>query len=222
MCVNTGMPEKKRALRVQKKELAYMKRLFAWGMEYEICTANPAKEVGLKGLSRARTHYPQDNNYYAAINVAPLHIALMAHLAYLTGRRRNDIVKISRRDLEDEGILFEESKTDKSALVIWTDELRLLVDMIKEESKGSMWLFPAAGSPGDHYRLAALDTAWQRVRAKLRDCKKEPFQFKDIRAKHATDLEEAGGDATDNLQHSQRGLTKRHYLRKPKKVVSLR
>ncbi|WP_241084819.1 hypothetical protein [Candidatus Vondammii sp. HM_W22] len=49
-----------------------------------------------------------------------------------------------------------------------------------------------------------------------------PFQFKDIRAKHATDLEEAGGDATDNLQHSYRGSTKRHYLRKATKAVGLR
>ncbi|MEE9422622.1 MAG: hypothetical protein V3V50_05640 [Gammaproteobacteria bacterium] len=67
-----------------------------------------------------------------------------------------------------------------------------------------------------------MDTAWQRVRGKLKAASMIPFQFKDIRAKHATDLEEAGGDATDNLQHSYRGSTKRHYLRKATKAVGLR
>jgi hypothetical protein len=47
--------------------------------------------------------------------------------------------------------------------------------------------------------------------------------IKDIRAKHETDLEDiAKGDATANLLHSDRQVTKRHYLLKPQKVQSLR
>ncbi|MEE9422623.1 MAG: hypothetical protein V3V50_05645 [Gammaproteobacteria bacterium] len=100
-----------------------MKRLFAWGVEYEYCLTNPAKDVGAKGLATARTHYPQDDDYYAVINIAPLRIVLMARLACLTGRRRNDIVKMTRRDLNAEGIFLDESKMDKPSLVLWTDEL---------------------------------------------------------------------------------------------------
>jgi len=67
-----------------------------------------------------------------------------------------------------------------------------------------------------------MDTAWQRICKAMTEKDLVRFQFKDIRAKHASDLEDLGGDATANLLHSDRSVTKRHYLRKPKKVVSLR
>lgn len=208
-----------------KKELAYLRRLFAWAVEYEYMATNPAAAVSTKGMAQARTHYVQDDDYRTLLIHAPLNVALMAHMALLTGRRRQDIVKLRRSDMELEGVFFEESKTDKAALVQWTDELRDLVRLCEKEAGDSIWLFPAR-DPREHYSLSALSSSWGDTMRAIRDDEKVEkfvrFQFKDLRAKHASDLEEAGGDATENLLHSGRGVTKRHYLRKPKKVVSLR
>jgi len=203
------------------KELAYMKRVFQWGVEYEHIASNPAKDISGRGLAKRRTHYIQDPDFKGAINLAPLNIAMMIHLAYLTGRRRDDIVAIHKNHIWKEGLYFPESKTDKESLVAWTDELTALVNLAKEESGESVWLFPAK-EKGAHYRLPAMDTAWQRICKAMTEKDLVRFQFKDIRAKHASDLEDLGGDATANLLHSDRSVTKRHYLRKPKKIVSLR
>ena len=48
------------------------------------------------------------------------------------------------------------------------------------------------------------------------------WQFRDLRAKHASDFEEAGGDATRQLGHSSRAVTTRHYLRKARTVTPLK
>lgn len=47
------------------------------------------------------------------------------------------------------------------------------------------------------------------------------YQFKDICAKHASDLE-TDVDATVSLRHSGRSITHRHYRRRPSKIMSLR
>ncbi len=79
---------------------------------------NPAKDIKTKDLVKARTHYIEDEDYLAAINIAPLNIAIMMHLAYLTDRRRTDIFNLHKKlNFWPEGVLFKESKTDKSASI---------------------------------------------------------------------------------------------------------
>lgn len=194
-------------------EIRYLKRVFKWAISYDLAKENPAKEIDLKGLTSARDHYVQDKDYEAMLNLAPWRVACAAHLAYLTGRRRRDILTLTVANIQPEGLLLKESKTGKETLIVWSGELKQLVDLLTEDSNYSLFSFTDA----------AFDTAWQRVRQKLKATKKfTPFQFKDLRAKHASDLEEKGGNATENLQHSDGAVTRRHYLRKAKKVVSLR
>jgi integrase len=93
--------------------------------------------------------------------------------------------------------------------------------MAKEESKDKNTLFLFPGIHGSCYSDSAFKSAWTRVSQEIAKQGFTRFQFKDLRAKHATDLEEMGGDATDNLAHGNRGTTTRHYIRR-KKVVPLR
>jgi len=203
-------------------ELRYIKRVFAWAVEYEHTESNPAKEVSLRGMAQARRYYVQDDDYMAALNMAPLKVALIAHLAYLTGRRRTDILNATRHSLRADGLFFAESKTDKEALIGWTEHLRQTVDLILEVAGGSLYLFPSNSRPDLRFTDSAMDNAWQKLRAALRKAGYAPFQFKDLRKKYATDLEAKGGDAFRSLLHSNRGLTDRHYVSKPARVVSIK
>lgn len=203
-------------------EVRYIKRVFSWAIGYDYyLKSNPAKGVTLAGMANPRTHYVQDTDFNLAIAVAPLIVALAAHLAYLTGRRRTDLLKLRRTQLTDDGIEFEESKTGKLTVVAWSDELHALVEMLKDEAGDSMFLFPRRGSPSETMTGSAFDTAWQRVRARMKAEGGTPFQFKDIRAKHASDLE-TDEDATVSLRHSGQSVTRRHYRRRPTKIHSLR
>lgn len=191
-------------------DIRYIKRVFQWAVSYDLAKTNPAKEIKLKGLAAARDHYVQDEDYQALLNLAPWRIAVAAHLAYLTGRRRRDILGLTKANIQPEGLLLQEGKTGKVSLIEWSEELRETVRMMEDD-----YAF-------FHYSASGFDSAWQRLRKALREAGFVPFQFKDLRAKHASDLDESGGDATENLQHSGQQVTRRHYLRKAKKVVSLR
>jgi integrase len=194
-----------------KKELAFIKRLFVWAVEYGHLQENVAKDVTTRGLAKAREHYVTDGDYMLALNLAPLQVALIMHLCLLTGRRRLDVLALTLDDMDDEGIYFVEGKTGKASIVLWSDELQQLICTIGFSNER---LFDMS--------VAALDTAWQRLMVRVSEMGGTRFQLKDLRAKHASDMEDRGGDATANLLHSSRNLTRRHYLRKPTKVNSLR
>lgn len=204
-------------------EVRYIKRVFSWaiGFDYYL-KVNPAKGVTLTGMADPRTHYVQDVDYHLTIAVAPLIVGLAAHLAYLTGRHRTDILNLRRSQLTDEGIEFEESKTGKLTIVAWSDELRATVEMLKHEAGDSMFLFPRRGSLAESMTGSAFDTAWQRIRARVKAEGGTPCQFKDIRAKHASDNIKTDEDATVSLRHSGRSVTRRHYRRRPTKITNLR
>lgn len=191
-------------------EIRYLKRVFTWAISYDLTSTNPAKEIKLKGLADARDHYVQDEDYTALLNIAPWRVAVAAHLAYLTGRRRRDVLSLTKANIQPEGLLIKESKTGKVSLIVWTNELRETVRILEDDYS----FFQISDS--------GFDTAWQRARQKLKKAGFTPFQFKDLRAKHASDLEEVGGNASENLRHSSQQVTRRHYLHKAKKVVSLR
>ncbi len=203
-------------------DVRYIKRVFSWAisMDYYL-QANPAKGVILKNMVKPRAHYVQDPDYCLAIALAPLNIALAAHLSYLTNKRRTDILNLQRNQLTAQGIEFVDSKTDKFSIVGWTDELRETVKMAQDLAGDTWLLFPRHGSPGEPITDSAFNTAWQRLRTKVRDAGGVPFQFKDLRAKHASELE-SDDEATEQLMHSGKQVTVRHYRRRPKKLHSIR
>ncbi|MCU7848133.1 MAG: hypothetical protein KZQ89_09035 [Candidatus Thiodiazotropha sp. (ex Lucinoma kastoroae)] len=203
-------------------DVRYIKRVFSWAISFDYyLKLNPAKGVMLKNMAKPRLHYVQDDDYHLAISVAPLHISLAAHLSFLTNKRRTDILTLTRHQLTADGIEFEDNKTGKLSIVEWSGELSETVSMIKQLAGASMLLFPRTGSPNERIADSAFDTAWQRVRAKVKAEGGIPFQFKDIRAKHASDLE-TDEEAEEQLLHSGKQITRRHYRRRPKKIHSLR
>ena len=65
---------------------------------------------------------------------------------------------------------------------------------------------------------------WQRLIKKAyaeKNAISSRFQFRDLRAKSATD-DDVLADASDRLGHSSQSLTKRVYIRKPTRVRPLR
>jgi integrase len=203
-------------------DVRYIKRVFSWAisMDYYM-QANPAKGVMLKNMVKPRTHYVQDKDYCLAIALAPLDVGLAAHLSYLTNKRRTDILSLTRSQISPQGVEFVDSKTEKQSIVGWSDELRETIKMATETAGDTLLLFPRPGSPNERITDSAFNTAWQRLRARVKAAGGTPFQFKDIRAKHASDLE-SDDEATEQLMHSGKQVTRRHYRRRPKKLFSIR
>ncbi|MCU7917108.1 MAG: hypothetical protein KZQ95_01965 [Candidatus Thiodiazotropha sp. (ex Epidulcina cf. delphinae)] len=214
--------ENKSSTSAAAADVRYIKRVFSWAISFDYyLKSNPAKGVMLKNMVSPRTHYAQDKDYCLAIALAPLNVGLAAHLSYLTNKRRTDILNLRRHQISPAGVEFEDSKTGKLSIVGWTDELRETIHVAMEIAGDTLLLFPRYGSPHERMTDSAFDTAWQRVRSCVKLAGGVPFQFKDIRAKHASDLE-TDDEATEQLLHSGTQVTRRHYRRRPKKIVSLR
>lgn len=208
---------------------AVYKKAIRWGM----ASKNPCLNLE-RNKEEARDRYLEDEEFAQALSVAlwrafagersAIMVYAVMRLEELTGRRESDLLRIRRGDLLKEGIAFTEGKTRKKVLVEWSDELREAVEAIKilcqPADCASMWLIP--NRDGGKCSEGSFNQSWQRLRPWLSMMDIEPFQPRDVRAKHATDFDEQGGDATEQLGHSNSGVTRKHYLRKARKVRPIR
>lgn len=215
------------------REIARLGAVYKKAIRWGIATRNPC--IGLeRNREEARDRYVTDEEFATSLSVAlwrafagersAVMVYAVMRLEELTGRRESDLLRIRRSDLSTEGIYFKEGKTGKRVLVEWSDELSQAVEAIKGLCRPvdctSMWLIP--NRDGGKCSEQSFNQAWQRLRPWLSMMGVEPFQPRDVRAKHATDFDEQGGDATDQLGHSGSAVTRKHYLRKPRKVRPLR
>jgi integrase len=79
----------------------------------------------------ARTRCPSQEEIEAVNSVAPLAVALTVELAYYTGQRRADLLKLRLADLTEEGIQIAQGKTEAKLLIRWSQGLRGCVNAIK-------------------------------------------------------------------------------------------
>jgi integrase len=131
-------------------------------------------------------------------------------LIALTGARREEICALRWREIDAAtGCLrLEETKTGRSMRPLGKEALRLLADLPRGEGE---FVFPNAGGTGSadlKKRVAAIfdEAGLQDVRAQT------------LRRTFASVAADEGyGDATiaELLGHARRGVTARHYIRRP-------
>ena len=180
-----------------------------WGL----IAVNLLLNLQYRNQEQARSRYVTDEELEAAIEFARPWLGALMWLAYLTGLRRGDLLRLTRFYCKEDGVHWVEHKTHKRVVIVWSDELRAIVDKALSESPDTR-LFP--------FTESAINNAWGRFQRAWAEAGHERFLLRDIRAKHATDFETRGGDATAQLGHSTRAMTARHYLRKPRQMVPIR
>ncbi|AHF05520.1 hypothetical protein MARPU_09640 [Marichromatium purpuratum 984] len=195
------------------REIALLRHMLTKATHWGGLLRNPLLGLQYRNPEQPRDRYVTDAELENAIQRARPWMAALMWLAYLTGLRRGDVLRLTRFQLKPEGIETKEQKTGKRVLIEWTPELQRVVDQALADSPDDR-LFPLTES--------AVDNAWGRFQRSLAADGFERFLLKDLRAKHATDFEATGGDATNQLGHSGRAVTVRHYLRKPRRVVPLK
>jgi integrase len=129
-------------------------------------------------------------------------------VALLTGQRPADVLKIRREDLRDGVLWVVQNKTGVKRAIEVTGELKAVIDRINARPRqrtGPMLIQDDNGK--------ALGTFALRSRFdKARDAAGVSFQFRDIRAKAATDT----GDLAHSqllLGHKRREMTE-HYVKR--------
>lgn len=197
------------------RELALITHVLKSAVRWGYIDENPAREIQ-RHPEHARTRYITDDEFAAVRDLAPLWVAILMDMAYITGQRRIDLLSLQRNQLTNEGILITQSKTKTKLLIEWTPDLRATIDRALNElpAPGVQSVHVICDTRGQRRRDAAFTTAWTRLMDKCitQGVITEKFQFRDIRAK-------AGSDSDGkHLGHKSTATLKRHYKRLPDRV----
>lgn len=188
--------------------LTVARLIFKHAVKRRMIPNNPC--VGVDRFAEAkRGRYLNDAELAAIRDRAGDRLRVVIDLLYLTGQRVQDVLDIKRTDLTDEGIQFQQGKTQIRRTVAWNADLRAAVraaGALPGPANATYLLRGRWGGPVD-YR--SLHEQWSRAcaLAGIRDAR-----IHDIRAKSATDAEAAGLNPQALLGHASPAMTAR-YLR---------
>jgi integrase len=178
---------------------------------------NPA--AGIKGFKETgRDSYVEDAVYKAVWEAAEQPLKDALDLAYLTGQRPADVLKLSRADIKDGALHIVQNKTGKRLRIAIEGELAKVLERISARKvMGLKLVNTRQGYPMSQTTLRgafdrARDAAVEKHPAMTKEIRS--FQFRDLRAKAGTDVEEDRGMAAakDQLGHSSEAMTA-HYVR---------
>lgn len=189
---------------------------------------NPCEGIQGHSLGK-RTVYITDAIFEAVWASASVPLRDAMDLAYLTGQRPADALKMTEHDIIDGHLIVTQEKTKQPLRIKLVGELATLLDRI-EARKARHNVVTAALLVNEHgRRLTAPTLRSQFDKARTVAAAKTPglaeaikeFRFYDLRAKAADDTADGRGEeaARDLLGHDSVKTTQRHYLRRGKIVT---
>jgi integrase len=176
---------------------------------------------GIKGFKETgrKNVYIEDSMFDAVHKKASQPLRDAMDLAYLTGQRPSDVLKMTEHDIQDGSITVTQNKTGAKLRISIQGELADLIQRIHERKSGhkirSFHLIVA--NNGQRLTKDALRGHFDRAR-EAAGISKELFQFRDLRAKAGTDKAESSGDirqAQKQLGHANITMTET-YIRERK------
>lgn len=174
--------------------------------------------AGIKGFKETgrKSIYIDDAMYAAVYKHSSQALKDAMDLAYLTGQRPSDVLKMTEHDIQDGAITVTQGKTGAKLRISIEGELSALMQRIMKRKAGHKIRNFAliVDTAGQRMTLRALQGHFFRAR-NAAGINPESFQFRDLRAKAATDKTESSGDirqAQKQLGHSTVGMTE-HYIR---------
>lgn len=183
----------------------------AWGL-----TDLPNPCAGIKGHKESgRDKYIEDDEYRAVWEAAHFTVQDAMDVALYTGQRPADVLKLKRADIRDGVIWLVQNKTGKKLGIEITGNLAEVVDRIINRPRRATGMALIQDEDGQSISYTTLRSRFD----KARELAGVSFQFRDIRAKAATDTGDLG-HAQKLLGHKTRAMTE-HYTRDRKgEVVS--
>lgn len=218
-----------------KREIALLSHLCTKSVEWGYVDKHPFKgEVRLE-QEKPRTRYVEDWEIIQSLSLPPARkrgsiVAIHAYIRIklLTGLRRGDLLRLRLRDIDEAGIHVRASKTGKSVLYQWSEDLRSAVRDARQARPVDISPHLFCTKRGqcyikEHGSASGWDSMWQRFMKRVLEETKvqERFTEHDLRAKCASDAETLE-HARQLLAHADSKITERVYRRKPEKVKPLR
>lgn len=214
----TGQEGKVRANREKALFSHIWNKAREWGL-----TDAPNPCMGIKGFRETgRDTYIDDETFKAVYDAADEPTRDAMDIAYLSGQRPADVLKITRGDLKDGELWFTQNKTGTKLRIVIEGELASVIERIKSRKHKVQSMALIVDEQGRPLTASALRGRFDKARdaamskAGSDDLAKriKGFQFRDLRAKAGTDKEGTDGmsAAKDLLAHADESMT-RNYVR---------
>ena len=189
------------------REKALFSHIFNKAREWGYTASqNPCQ--GVRGFKeRGRDRYVTDEEFAKVRELAHPTVQDAMDLALLTGQRPADVLKIQTRDIRDGAVWVTQNKTGARIGIEITGELQTVIARIGDRPHRAISPFLIQEENGQPLTLTVLRNRFEKAK-KLAGVE---FQFRDIRAKAATDT----GDLAHSqklLAHKNREMTE-HYVR---------
>ena len=167
---------------------------------------NPCQ--GVKGYREAgRSRYVTNEEFDQVKAHAHFTVVDAMDLALLTGQRPADVLKFKRTDVRDGALWIVQNKTGTRLGIEITGELAAVIARINERPSKAISPFLIQDENGQRLTYFVLRSRFDKARTLA----KVDFQFRDIRAKAATDTGDLA-HAQKLLAHKNRDMTE-HYVR---------
>lgn len=177
---------------------------------------NPCRGVK-KPAYKPRDFYAEKAVWDAIYSHAAPELRDAMDLAYLTGQRPGDVLKMQHSDIQDGELVLQQQKTGKKLRIMLAGtELEKVIARIRKKKVGSFYL--VSTERGRSLSIDMLQIRWRDAREKAAAAHPEiaesiqKFQFRDIRAKAASDIQDLK-DASALLGHTEQQLTENVYRR---------
>lgn len=189
------------------REKALFSHIFNKAREWGYTAAqNPCQ--GVRGFRETgRTRYVTDAEFDQVKAHAHYTVVDAMDLALLTGQRPADVLKIKRTDIRDGALWVVQNKTGARLGIEITGHLAVVVERISRRPRKAISPYLIQDEDGQPLSQFALRSRFDKARTLA----KVDFQFRDIRAKAATDT----GDLAHSqklLAHKNRDMTE-HYVK---------
>lgn len=199
-------------------------------------TDKPNPCAGVRGhRETGRDVYVDDALYEALWQAAnaPLHDAI--DLAYLTGQRPADVLKLRETDIRDGALWITQNKTGAKLRIAVEGQLAAVIERIKSRKAGFAVrsLALVVNERGQALSYSALDNRFEHARSRAAKAAEQAgrqdtaariraVQFRDLRAKAGTDKEMRDGllAAQDQLGHANPTMTARYVRHRVGKLTT--
>ncbi|MDK4689168.1 tyrosine-type recombinase/integrase [Kingella negevensis] len=186
--------------------------------------ANPVQGVKRFEIKR-RDNYIENDLYQLVYQAAEQQLRDLMDIAYLTGQRPIDIVKLHSNDIHNGYLHITQQKTKAKLRFEITGDLKTIFDRIIPETPDYLFHNQKGGSMNRSNLTKAFKTLRDHLIQKYpeHEIALKNFQFRDLRAKSATDvyLNSTLTDAKEQLGHTSEKMTQT-YVRKAKPRVPIR
>jgi integrase len=196
------------------REKALLSHLWNWARSQGY-TSKPNPCAGIKGTkAKGRDVYVSDAEFGAVYKHADAALRDAMDLAYLTGQRVSDTLRMDATHLRDDHLEVTQGKTGKKLRIAITGELKVVIERIMARKRQ----MPVCSTRlvnndrGQPLRIGAIQKRFVDARTAA---VMPHLQFRDLRAKAGTDKTESTGDirrAQLQLGHSSVVMTE-HYVR---------